>query len=70
MPNYREERPGAGATSQEQSGSHHKTHEELVAGFRMLVKTEQKEHREKRTWNFPPERIIQISLYKKIPRGG
>jgi hypothetical protein len=37
MPNFREERPGAGASSQEQPNQHHKTHAELVAAFRAHI---------------------------------
>jgi hypothetical protein len=37
MPNYREDRPGAGASSQEQSNPHYKTHQELVAAFRAHI---------------------------------
>jgi hypothetical protein len=37
MSNDREEKPGAGPSHQEQSGSHHRTHEELAQAFRARI---------------------------------
>jgi hypothetical protein len=37
MSNYREDRPGASPSTQEQSGAHHKTQEELAQAFRAHI---------------------------------
>src|SRR5512147_1601283 len=37
MSNYRDDRPGAGPSTQEQSGAHQRTHEELAQAFRAHI---------------------------------
>jgi hypothetical protein len=69
MSDYREKRPGAGASHQEQSGSHYRTHEELVTAFRDHVKDKQRDYREQLNWDLSPEKIIRMSLTQKYNEG-
>lgn len=63
MSNYREDRSGANASHQEQSGPRHRTHDELVQAFRERIRTT--ESRLALEEPVPPEHWIRRDLITK-----
>jgi hypothetical protein len=62
MPNYRDARPGAGASGQEEFYSQNRTHKELVSAFREYLQSQNPTNRRQDRSN---EELVSIRLFNR-----